>query len=65
MAAVQETAERFSEDKEEATWFLKNITYVGNATGNAHIKETAMRISQNIEDITENCVTCFKEMVLT
>ncbi len=38
---------------------------MANATGNVHIKETAMRISQNIKDITENCVTCFKEIVLT
>jgi hypothetical protein len=32
IVAVQETAERFSEGKEEAAWYLMNRTYVDNAT---------------------------------
>jgi hypothetical protein len=32
-AAVRETAARFGKGKEKATWFLKNRTYVDDATG--------------------------------
>jgi hypothetical protein len=36
LAAEWERAERFSEEREEAAWSLKNKTYVYDATGSAH-----------------------------
>jgi hypothetical protein len=35
IAAVRETAERFGGGREKAAWFLKNRTYVDDATGGA------------------------------
>ncbi len=65
LAAVRETAERFSKGREEAAWFLKNKTYVDDATGGAHDKENAQCISQDMESIRENGGFYFKEMVMT
>ncbi len=36
-----------------------------DATGGAHDKKRAMRISQDMEAIVENCSFCFKETVTT
>jgi hypothetical protein len=44
-AAVCETPERFWKGKEEAIWFLKNPTYVDDATVGAFDKENAMWVS--------------------
>jgi hypothetical protein len=43
IAAVRETVSRFGEGKEEAAWFLKNRTYVDDATGGASSVEVANR----------------------
>jgi hypothetical protein len=50
IAAVWEMAERFGKGREEATWFLKNQTYVDDATGGANNKETAEQVSADMED---------------
>jgi hypothetical protein len=34
---------------EKAAWFLKNRTYVDDATGGAHYKENAVRIYEDME----------------
>jgi hypothetical protein len=41
IAAVRETATRFGEGREKAAWFLKNRTYVDDATGGAGSVEAA------------------------
>ncbi len=53
IAAVRETANRFGEGKETAAWFLKNRTYVDDATGGASSGEEAKKVSQDMEDILE------------
>ncbi len=45
IAAVRETATRFGEGKEKAAWFLKNRTYVDDATGGASSVEAAKQVS--------------------
>jgi hypothetical protein len=54
ISAVQdkETAERFGTWKEETNWFLKNRTYVDDATEGACNKEAAFAVSQDMEDIS-------------
>jgi hypothetical protein len=41
IAAVRETADRFGKGRETAAWFLKNRTYVDDATGGAGSMEEA------------------------
>jgi hypothetical protein len=53
-AAVRETADRFGEGRETAAWFLKNRTYVDDATGGASSMKKARQVSQDMEDILEN-----------
>ncbi len=65
IAAVQETATRFGKGKETAAWFLKNRTYVDDATGAASSTEAARRVSQDMEDILENGGFRFKETVMS
>ncbi len=64
IAAVRETADHFGEGKETAAWFLKNRTYVDNATGGASSMEEARKVSQDMEDIQENGGFRFKETVM-
>jgi hypothetical protein len=45
IAAVRETATRFGKGKETAAWFLKNGTYVDDATGVAGSVEAATQLS--------------------
>ncbi len=54
IAAVRETADRFGNGRETAAWFLKNRTYVDDATGGGSSAEAARRVSQDMEDILEN-----------
>ncbi len=65
IAAVWETTDRFGESKETAAWFLKNRTYVDDATGGASSTEAAKQVSQDKEDILENGGFRFKEMVMS
>jgi hypothetical protein len=65
IAAVRETADRFGEGKETASWFLKNRTYVDDATGGASSTEKARQVSQDMEDILENGGFRFKETVMS
>jgi hypothetical protein len=65
IAAVRETASRFGEGREKAAWFLKNQTYVENATGGASTLKAAKQVSQDMEDILENGGFCFKETVMS
>jgi hypothetical protein len=65
IAAVRETATRFGKGKETAAWFIKNRTYVDDATGGASSMEAARRVSQDMEDILENGGFCFKETVMS
>jgi hypothetical protein len=58
-------AARFGEGKEKAAWFLKNRTYVDDATGGAGDKAVARQVSQDMEDILENGEFPFKETVMT
>ncbi len=46
-------------------WFLKNCTYVDDATRGAEDTEVAKQISQDMEDILENRGFRFKETVMT
>ncbi len=48
IAAVRETAARFGKGKETAAWFLRNRTYVDDATGGASSMEAARRVSQDM-----------------
>jgi hypothetical protein len=64
IAAVRETADRFGKGKETAAWFLKNRTYVDDATGGACSMEEAKKVSQDMEDILENGGFRFKETVM-
>jgi hypothetical protein len=64
IAAVRETADRFEEGRETAAWFLKNRTYVDDATGGASSMEEAKMVSQDMEDILENGGFRFKETVM-
>jgi hypothetical protein len=65
IAAVWETADRFSEGKETAAWFRKNRTYMDDATGGASSTEEAKQVSQDMEDILENGGFRFKETVMS
>jgi hypothetical protein len=64
IAAVRETADRFGKGKETAAWFLKNRTYVDDATGGASSMEEAKKVSQDMEDILENGGFRLKETVM-
>jgi hypothetical protein len=64
IVAVRETADRFGKGKETAAWFLKNRTYVDDATGGASSMEEAKKVSQDMEDILENGGFRFKETVM-
>ncbi len=64
IAAIRETAEKFGEG-EEGPWFLRNRTYVDDATGAAHDQEHALWISLDMESITENEGFEFKGTVMT
>ncbi len=44
---------------------MRKRAYVDDATGGARDKETAMRISQGVEDTVENEGFCFKETIMT
>jgi hypothetical protein len=65
IAAVCETAARFGKGKETAAWFIRNRTYVDDATGGASSTEAARRVSQDMEDILENGGFHFKETVMS
>jgi hypothetical protein len=65
IAAVRETADRFGEGKDTAAWFLKNRTYVDDATGGAATAEAARQVSQDMEDILANGGFWFKETVMS
>jgi hypothetical protein len=65
IAAVRETADRFEKGREMAAWFLKNRTYVDDATGGANSAEASRRVSQDMEDILENGGFRFKETVMS
>jgi hypothetical protein len=65
IAAVRETATRFREGKERAAWFLKNRTYVDDATGEESSMEAAKQVSQDMEDILGNGGFRFKETVMS
>jgi hypothetical protein len=65
IAAVRETADRFGKGRETAAWFLKNRTYVDDATGGASSTEKARQVSQDMEDILENGRFRFKETVMS
>jgi hypothetical protein len=65
IAAVWETADRFGKGRETAAWFLKNRTYVDDATGGASSAEKARQVSQDMEDILENGGFRFKETVMS
>jgi hypothetical protein len=65
IAAVRETADRFGKGRETAAWFLKNRTYMDDATGGANSAEAARRVSQDMEDILENGGFRFKETVMS
>ncbi len=45
IAAVRETADRFEKGRVTAAWFLKNRTYVDDATGGASSAEAARQVS--------------------
>ncbi len=64
IAAVRETATRFGEGKERAAWFLKNRTYMDDATGVANRVAAAKQVSQDMEDILEHGRFRFKETVM-
>jgi hypothetical protein len=64
IAAVRETVDRFGEGKETAAWFLKNRTYVEDATRGASSMEEAKKVSQDMEDILKNGRFRFKETVM-
>jgi hypothetical protein len=65
IAAVYETAARFRKGKEKAAWFLKNRTYVEDATGGDDNMAVAKQVSQDMEDILENGGFRFKATVMT
>jgi hypothetical protein len=65
IAAVRETATRFGEGREKAAWFLKNWTYVDDATAGAGSVEAAKQVSQDMEDILKNGGFRFKETVMS
>jgi hypothetical protein len=65
IAAVWETADHFGRGRETAALFLKNRTYVDNATGGASSAEAARQVSQDMEDILENGGFRFKETVMS
>ncbi len=64
IAAVRETADRFGVGRETAAWFLKNRTYVDDATGGGSSMEEDKKVSQDMEDILENGGFRFKETVM-
>ncbi len=64
-AVVRETAVKFGEGREKAAWFLKNRTYVDDATGGAEDAATARQVSQDMENILENGGFRFKETIMT
>jgi hypothetical protein len=55
----------FEAGKEKAAWFLKNRTYVDDATAGASSMEAAKQVSQDMEDILENGGFRFKETVMS
>ncbi len=61
---MRETADRFGAGRETAAWFLKNRTYLDDATGGASSMEEARKVSQDMEDILENGGFRFKETVM-
>ncbi len=50
---VQETADRFSEGKEQVDWFLKNRTYVDDAMGGSQSKEAASVTSRDMKETVD------------
>jgi hypothetical protein len=52
IAAVRETADKFG-GKSPAAWFLKNRTYVDDATAGSNTREGLSKISSEIEKICE------------
>jgi hypothetical protein len=54
IAAVHETATRFGKGREMAAWFLKNQTYMDDATGEADSMMAAKQVTHDREDILEN-----------
>jgi hypothetical protein len=65
IVAVRETATRFGGGRDKAAWFLKNQTYVDDATGGVSTLAAAKQVSQDMEDILENGGFCFKETVMS
>ncbi len=65
IAAVREMASRFGEGRKKAAWFLKNRTYVDDATRGASTLEAAKQVSQDMEDILENRGFRFKETIMS
>ncbi len=65
IAAVRETADRFGKGRETAAWFLKNRTYMDDATRGANSLEAARQVSHDMEDILENGGFRFKETVMS
>ncbi len=65
IAALLENADRFGKGRETAAWFLKNRTYMDDATGGASSAEAARQVSQDMEDILENGGFRFKVTVMS
>jgi hypothetical protein len=65
IAAVRETATRFGEGRDKAAWFLKNWTYVDDATRGTSTLAAARQVLQDMEDILENGGFRFKETVMS
>jgi hypothetical protein len=58
-------AVKFRKGREKAAWFLKNHTFMDDATGGAEDTATARQVTQDMEDILENGGFRFKETVMT
>jgi hypothetical protein len=65
IAAVRETAEKFSGEKKMAAWFLKNCTYMDGTMGGADNHGEAKQVSLDMEDILDDGGFWFKETVMT
>jgi hypothetical protein len=65
ITAVRETARRFQEINPEAAWFIRNRTYVDDATAGADSKEDLMAISRGMEAIVARGGFKFKETVMS
>jgi hypothetical protein len=65
ITAVRETARRFQEIDPEAAWFIRNRTYVDDATAGADSKEDLMAISRGMEAIVARGGFKFKETVMS